>query len=217
LWKAIYHFDVRRQNFPDGFWKLLFHDMEITIRNALPADGERIAAIYAPYVKNTAVSFEEKPPSGEEMGSRIRETIEQYPYLVAQDAGRVVGYVYASQHGARASYRWSVNVAVYLDSTHHRRGIGTLLYRELFALLEMQGYAMAYAGITLPNAGSVGLHESLGFKFVGVYHDAGYKLGAWRDVGWWELPLKKSAALRPAEPTPWALMPEFLAIVKKLS
>jgi phosphinothricin acetyltransferase len=191
--------------------------MEIIIRNALPEDGEMIAAIYSPYVKDTPISFEEKPPSGEEMGERVRETIEQYPYLVAEEGGRLVGYVYASQHGARASYRWSVNVAVYLAATHYRRGIGTLLYRELFALVECQGYAMAYAGITLPNPNSVGLHESLGFKLVGVYHNAGYKLGAWRDVGWWELPLKKSAASNPPEPTPWPLMPEFQPIVKRLS
>jgi L-amino acid N-acyltransferase YncA len=157
--------------------------MEIVIRKARREDGATIAAVYQPYVSDTPVSFEETPPSGREMEARIQETIERYPYLVAEEGGRAIGYVYASPHHARVSYRWSVNVAVYIAATHHRKGIGTLLYRELFQLLERQGYAMAYAGITLPNPASVGLHESLGFKLVGIYKNAGYKLGAWHDWG----------------------------------
>ena len=82
--------------------------------------GAAIAAIYAPYVIETAITFEEVPPTAEEMEARIHETLPRYPYLVGEENGRVVGYVYAGQHGARASYRWSVNVAVYLASSHHR-------------------------------------------------------------------------------------------------
>jgi L-amino acid N-acyltransferase YncA len=176
--------------------------MQILIRNARPEDGAMIADIYAPYVTDTPITFEETSPSGEEMAARVRETIARFPYLVAEEAGRVVGYVYAGPHHLRVSYRWSVNVAVYLAATHHRRGIGTLLYRALFALLKKQGYVMAYAGITLPNPSSVGLHESLGFTPVGIYHNAGYKLGAWHDVGWWELPLAILPETNPPEPVP---------------
>ena len=99
---------------------------EIVIRNARPEDGTTIAAVYAPYVKETPISFEETPPSGEEMAGRVRETIQRFPYLIAEESGRVVGYAYAGSHQTRASYRWSVNAAVYLAATHHRRGIGTL-------------------------------------------------------------------------------------------
>jgi L-amino acid N-acyltransferase YncA len=178
----------------------------IVIRNARPEDGAVVAAIYAPYVRETPITFEETPPPPEEMADRIRQTIAQFPYLLAEEAGRVVGYVYAGPHHPRASYRWSVNVAVYLAATHHRRGIGTLLYRELITQLTALGYVMAYAGITLPNPGSVRLHESLGFTPVGIYHNAGYKLGSWRDVGWWELPLTKPPESNPPEPIPWPLM-----------
>jgi L-amino acid N-acyltransferase YncA len=182
--------------------------MEIQIRQARPEDSQSIAGIYEEYVVKLPTSFEETPPIAEEMESRIRETLEQFPYLVAEEAGRVVAYAYAGPHSGRASYRWSVNVSVYISPTHHRRGIGTLLYRELLALLEAQGYAMALAGITLPNAASVGLHESLGFTLVGIYHDVGFKLDAWRDVGWWERRLMKLSPA-PAEPMPWKLMPAY--------
>jgi L-amino acid N-acyltransferase YncA len=186
--------------------------MEIIIRKAQGEDGRMIAAIYEPYVIHTPISFEETPPSAEEMEGRIRETIGQFPYLVAEEGGRVVGYVYASPHQARASYRWSVNVAVYIAATHHRLGIGKLLYGELFRILEAQAFAMAYAGITIPNPASVGLHESLGFTLVGIYRNVGYKLGAWRDVGWWERKLATLPASAPPEPMPWSRMPAFAAI-----
>jgi L-amino acid N-acyltransferase YncA len=189
--------------------------MELLIRQACVEDGRSVAAIYEPYVTETPASFEEIAPTGEEMAGRIRETIERFPFLVAEDGGQVIGYAYAGLHGTRASYRWSVNVSAYIARTHHRRGIGTLLYQELFSQLQAQGYAMAYAGITLPNAASVGLHESLGFTRVGVYCNAGYKLGSWRDVGWWERRLIHVMEAHPAEPTPWPLMPAFEAKIKK--
>jgi phosphinothricin acetyltransferase len=182
--------------------------MEIQIRQARPEDGQSIAGIYEEYVVRMPTSFEETPPTAKEMESRIRDTLERFPYLIVEEAGNVVAYAYAGPHSSRASYRWSVDVTVYIAPTHHRRGIGTLLYRELFSLLEAQSYAMAFAGITIPNPASVGLHESLGFKLVGIYHDVGFKLGAWRDVGWWERRLT-NLSLTPAEPTPWKLMPAY--------
>jgi phosphinothricin acetyltransferase len=102
----------------------------------------------------------------------------------------VVGYAYASKHHERAAYQWSLDVSAYIDDRYRRQGIGRALYTSLFALLRLQGYYAAHAGITLPNAGSVGLHEALGFRPVGVYRSVGYKLGAWHDVGWWQLTLR---------------------------
>jgi phosphinothricin acetyltransferase len=172
-----------------------------TIRLATAADAAAVAAIYAPYVRDTAISFETEPPDPAEMARRIGSVGERYPWLVAADAAGLLGYVYAGEHRVRAAYRWDADVAVYLDPRAHRRGIGSALYRRLFALLRAQGYVNAYAGIALPNAASVGLHQALGFQPVGVYREVGYKHGAWHDVGWWGLRLQPAPA-RPAEPVP---------------
>jgi len=130
------------------------------------------------------------------MASRIEHTTPVYPWLVAERDGEIVGYAYASKHRERAAYQWSVDVTVYIADKAQRQGVGRQLYGQLLELLRKQGFRMAYAGITLANRGSVGLHEAMGFVPVGVYRNVGYKLGAWRDVGWWEL------ALQPTEPTP---------------
>jgi len=162
----------------------------VAIRAADAArDAAACARIYAPYVSDTAVSFEEAAPDADEMAARIARIGAAYPWLLAERDGAVAGFAYASPHRERASYRWAADVTVYLDPAHHRRGIGRVLYEELFALLRAQGVHVAVAGITLPNQASVGLHEALGFELVGVYRGIGYKLGAWRDVGWWQLRL----------------------------
>jgi L-amino acid N-acyltransferase YncA len=177
--------------------------MQLLIRQARPEDGAALADIYRPYVQDLPASFEEIAPSPEEMAQRVRQTLVSWPYLVAEDAGRVIGYAYASSHRARASYRWAVDVTVYISATHHRRGIGKRLYQQLLPLVASQGYVMAYAGITIPNEGSIGLHETLGFNIVGIYRNVGYKFGAWRDVGWWELALVDPIPPHPPEPRPW--------------
>jgi L-amino acid N-acyltransferase YncA len=160
------------------------------IRQADPAsDAAGCAAVYAPYVRDTAVSFEEDAPSGAEMRRRMGTSGARYPWLVAEDGGTVVGYAYASQHRGRAAYRWAVDVAIYLDAGHHRRGIGRALYQALFERLTRQGFRMACAGITLPNAASVALHEKVGFEFVGTYRQIGWKSGRWHDVAWYQRPL----------------------------
>jgi phosphinothricin acetyltransferase len=188
--------------------------MSLLIRQATPQDGAAVAAIYAPYVRDTAITFEETAPSQDDMSARIAETLPQHPYLVAQEDSQVIGYAYASRHRARASFRWAVDVAIYLSPACHRRGIGSRLYRQLLPLLEAQGYAMAYAGITLPNPASVRVHESVGFTLVAVFGNEGFKLGVWRDVGWWERRLGSlvSKSLPPPEPTPWSAMPPFAPI-----
>jgi L-amino acid N-acyltransferase YncA len=177
-----------------------------SIRLATEHDAEEIAAIYAPNVTDTIISFESEPPTADEMRLRIEGTLERYPWLVCERRGRVLGYAYAGAHGFRAAYRWSVDVSVYVHEEAHRTGVGRALYTSLFAVLDLQGFYNAYAGATLPNPASVGLHESLGFRSVGVYRGVGYKLGAWHDVGWWHLPLRE----RVADPDPPADLPSVL-------
>lgn len=157
-----------------------------TIRVATPTDGATAAAIYAPIVRDTAISFEVDPPDAAEMARRIEATSRRYPWLVADRDGETLGYVYAGPHRERAAYGWSVETTVYVHEDARGRGVGRALYRSLLALLKLQGAHSAYAGITLPNEASVGLHEALGFALVGIYREVGWKLGAWHDVGWWQ-------------------------------
>ena len=164
-------------------------------------DAAACAAIHAPSVMDGVTSMEEVAPDAAELGRRIAEITARYAWLVAEFDGVVAGYAYATQHRARASYRWSVDVTVYVSDAYQRRGVGRALYERLFELLAQQGYHEACAGITLPNDASVGLHESLGFRPVGVYRNIAFKLGSWRDVGWWQKTLRKPAPdTRPADP-----------------
>jgi phosphinothricin acetyltransferase len=164
--------------------------MKATIRPATPQDAAGILAIYTPIVRGTAISFEVEPPTVPEMQQRIAQTLLKFPWLLCERQGDIFGYVYASQHRARAAYQWSVDVSVYIHADWHRSGIGRGLYTALFSLLHRQGFYNLYAGITLPNDGSVGLHEALGFQPVGVYRSVGFKFGVWHDVGWWQLALR---------------------------
>ncbi len=176
------------------------------IRTATPDDAAAVQAIYAPIVRDTSISFETEPPTADEMRQRIIATLAQFPWLVAlDDAGAVAGYVYASRYAERRAYRWSATVTAYVRADQRGRGVGKALYGELLAQLTALGYCQAFAGITLPNAGSVALHESVGFRPVGVYPAVGYKLGAWHDVGWWQLPLRERRGEPPALLDPDAL------------
>lgn len=165
-----------------------------SIRLAGDRDAEAVQRIYAPFVLHTAVSFELAPPGVEEMRARIAKTLPRYPWLVLEEGGEVIGYVYASAHRERPAYVWSVDTTVYVDAAHRRRGVGRALYASLFEVLRLQGFHNAFAGIALPNPGSVGLHEALGFQPIGVYRAVGYKLGRWHDVGWWQRPLREPDA-----------------------
>ena len=166
------------------------------------ADAATVAAIYRPYVEGSAISFEVDPPDEAEMARRIGKALETHPWLVCEDAGRLLGSAYASEHRSRAAYRWAADVAVYVHEDGHRRGVGRTLYGVLFNLLRVQGIVNVYAGITLPNPKSVGLHEALGFRPVGVYERVGFKLGAWHDVGWWQLALQPRPSV-PDAPCRW--------------
>lgn len=163
--------------------------MAVRIRLAGVHDAQAIAEIYRPFVERTAISFETEPPTRQEMERRISETTASHPWLVCEVGDQVVGYAYATRHRVRTAYQWSVDTSVYVDEKHWRMGIARGLYASLFPILAVQGFCNAFAGIALPNPGSVGLHETVGFTAVGVYERVGYKLGAWRDVGWWQRPL----------------------------
>jgi phosphinothricin acetyltransferase len=172
------------------------------IRVATLDDAAGVAAVYAPYVESTVISFEVTPPGPDEMRRRMADVLAQFPWLVSEHEGTIVGYAYASAHRTRAAYQWSVDVGIYLERRAHRQGIGRQLYAALFQLLQRQGFVNAYAGITLPNPASVGLHEALGFVPVGVYRQVGFKLGGWHDVGWWHLQLQPPASA-PHAPVPF--------------
>lgn len=168
--------------------------MRKRVRLATGNDAELVLEIYAPVVRDSAISFETEPPTIEEMRSRIVTTLERLPWLVCETNGRPEGYAYASPYRARPAYQWSVEASVYVAGNARRTGAGRALYSKLFEILRAQGYFNVFAGMTLPNAASAGLHTALGFTPVGVYRNAGWKHGQWHDVGWWQLPLREPVA-----------------------
>ena len=190
--------------------------MTATIRLASKDDAAVVAGIYGPFCESTAVSFEYAAPSTEEITNRIRTITAKFPWLVLEDNGVVAGYAYASRHRERAAYGWSVDTTAYISPTHHRRGAGRALYTTLFQLLRLQGYFKAYAGITLPNSASAGLHEAVGFKLLGVYQGVGYKHGAWHDVAWYQIALQ-SERLNPGPPVPVSTLAESPGWAKAVS
>ena len=174
--------------------------MTALIRMANLDDAEAIRDIYAPFcAEDSPVSFEVGPPSVEEMRRRIAACIECRPWLVCERENALAGYAYASRYRERAAYRWSIEVGLYIADDARRSGVGRGLYTTLLKILAAQNYVGVYAGVTLPNEGSAGLHEAMGFEAVGVYKKAGFKAGGWRDVGWYQKELRP-APERPEEP-----------------
>lgn len=168
------------------------------LRHADPQhDAAACAAIYAPHVDGRGTSFEERPPTAEELGARIERMSARYPWLVDERDGEVVGFAYATGHRERAAYRWAAETSVYIRADHQGQGVGRQLYEALLDLLRRQRLHVACAGITLPNEASVRLHEALGFEPIGTYREIGYKAGAWRDVSWWQVILDPSSDGRP--------------------
>src|SRR4051794_2877267 len=149
--------------------------MTVDIRVAQPADADGILKIYAPYCESTRVSFETVPPTVEEMRERILRVSATYPWLVGEENGRILGYVYATRLRERAAYQWTVEVAVYIATDYHRRRLAQALYMTLFSILRTQGYFKAFASVTLPNEASQRLHEKLGFSPAGIFNGVGYK------------------------------------------
>jgi phosphinothricin acetyltransferase len=164
--------------------------MDVTIRAAAAGDAESLLAIYRPYVVKTAISFELEPPSLDDFRARIERSLADWACVVAEHEGRPLGYAYGSTHRPRAAYQWSVETTVYVAEGNHRQGVGRILYEALLPMLADKGYCNAYAGITLPNEKSIGLHRRLGFAPIGVFRSVGRKFGAWHDVSWWHRPLR---------------------------
>ena len=159
---------------------------DAVIRPAMAGDAAACCAIYAPFVRETCVSFEAEVPDEVEIARRIASISASHAWLVADVGGAIAGYTYGSAHRSRAAYGTSCDVAIYVDPAFGRRGIGRSLYAQLLPILAERGFHAAFAGIALPNDGSIALHRAMGFTPVGVYREVGWKLGAWRDVGWWQ-------------------------------
>ncbi len=176
----------------------------MSIRQATPADAPAVAAIYAPYVADTAITFELDPPTPATMGERIAAALVAHDWLVLEESGddgrgHVVGYAYGGEFKSRAAYRWSCEVSVYLERGRRRTGAGRALYEALLPRLAARGFRQAVAGMTLPNDASMGLHAALGFEPVGTFRDVGWKHGRWHDVAFAQRPLLV-APDPPAEP-----------------
>jgi L-amino acid N-acyltransferase YncA len=176
-------------------------DATLLARLAVPDDGPACAAIYAPYVMDTAISFELLPPDGAEMGARIARTIERTPWVIVEVDGAVRAYAYATRHRERPAYDWTVETAVYVDREFTRTGLGRIAMRAVLQILRLQGAHLVVAGITLPNEASVRLHEALGFERTGEFEAIGWKHGRWHGVVWFAL------ELGPREDEPERLVP----------
>lgn len=161
------------------------------IRDAKLSDTQRLLDIYRPYIEESAVSFETTVPSIQDFGLRIEENLKTFPWLVLEKERTIIGYAYAGQFHSRSAYSWSVESSVYVAKEFQRQGVGRELYNKLFDILKMQGVVNVFAGATLPNIGSVRLHERLGFKHIGVYKKVGFKFEKWWDVGWWQLEFQR--------------------------
>ncbi|HEM3560627.1 N-acetyltransferase [Streptococcus suis] len=156
----------------------------IEIRNAQAEDAANLVAIYAPYVEKTAITFETQVPAVEDFANRIEKTLKKFPYLVAVEEGKIVGYAYASTYYARAAYDWTVELSVYVQKEARGKGIGTLLYNALEKELTARGFKNFLACIALPNPASIALHEKRGYQQVAHFKKVGFKFGTWHDIVW---------------------------------
>jgi L-amino acid N-acyltransferase YncA len=191
------------------------------IRLAIPADAEGILAIYAPYIANTSFTFESEVPYIADFAERIESYLQNWPWLVCDDNGKIAGYAYASRYRERAGYQWCVESSVYIHDDYMRRNIARCLYTALFEILKRQGYRNVYAVINTPNDRSVRLHESLGFSWFANYVNVGYKLGKWKTVGWWQLIINEytddpAAPIKFEEMDKTALAPLFRSATARL-
>jgi L-amino acid N-acyltransferase YncA len=169
------------------------------LRVARPTDADAMLQIYAPYIRNTSFTFETEVPDSSQFADRIAHYLQSYPWLVYEVDNKVAGYAYAARHRERTAYQWSVEASVYIHDDFQRRGIATILYEALIRMLKQQGFRNVYAVINLPNEKSVSFHESLGFSYFATYEQVGYKLGKWKNVGWWRLVINEFDD-EPAEP-----------------
>lgn len=172
---------------------LMKTNTSITIRMANPADAQALLNIYAPYVINTAITFEYDVPSVEEFASRIAHTLEKYPYLIAEEGGNILGYAYASPFHDRPAYDWAVETSIYVDQNIKHRGIGRKLHDALESTLREQGILNMNACIAYPpeedehlDKNSVEFHAHMGYRLVGEFYKCGYKFNRWYNMVWME-------------------------------
>ena len=176
----------------------------MNIRLANPSDVATLLAIYAPYVENTAITFEYEVPTIEDFANRIEKTLEKYPYLVAEEDGLILGYAYASTYYARAAYDWAVELSVYASQDARGKGVGSKLYDELEDLLDQMGYMHFLACISLPNEDSIAFHTKRGYKQVAHFPKIGYKFERWHDIVWLQKSLDKQAKpIKPLKEMEW--------------
>lgn len=171
------------------------------IRIAEPGDARRLLEIYAPYVKQTAVTFEYEVPSAEEFQRRIEFILKRYPYLVAERDGEITGYAYAGIFNERPAADWAVETAVYVERSRRRSGAGRALYNALEEMLLRQNILNVNACIACPEAedeyltyDSIRFHEHMGYRMAGRFHQCGYKFGRWYDLVWMEKHLGEHTA-----------------------
>jgi phosphinothricin acetyltransferase len=190
---------------------------DLRIRAAHAEDAAAVAAVYAPYVTGTAISFETEAPDAAVMRERIVQTIETHPWLIAEIDGCVAGFAYATRHSLRPGYRWTVDMTVYVDRDQRGKRIGKALHGALLATCRHQGFRSAFAEIVLPHPASIRLHEEMGFRQIGVHRDIGFKLGSWRDIAYWRLGLSEGSAA-PGEPLPFSTfkdLPAFEELIRR--
>ena len=159
------------------------------LRLASEKDAKGILAIYAYYIESTSFTFETEVPSVEEFAERIRTYLINWPWLVCEIDGRIAGYAYATKYRERTAYQWCTESSIYIHDDFQKADIGKALYTALFEILKRQGFTNVYAVINLPNEKSVAFHENTGFSYFATYEKVGYKLGQWKNVGWWKLSL----------------------------
>ncbi|WP_306522738.1 GNAT family N-acetyltransferase [Rheinheimera sp.] len=168
-------------------------DPAVMIRPASVADAASIVLIYNHYIEHTTVTAEQESLCASDMAERIQSVLsEKLPWLVLQGEHGLIGYAYASKWRSRIGYRYSVECSVYLAPQQSGRGYGFLLLQQLFSVLNQAGYHAVIAGIGLPNAASVALHEKLGMKKVAHFQEVVTKFGQWLDVGYWQLVFDQS-------------------------
>lgn len=159
---------------------------KIKIRMAEEQDAEKLLQIYAPYILNTAVSFEYEVPTVEEFRKRIHNIKIDYPYIVCEEGSEIIGYAYAHKMYERAAYQWNAELSIYMKENYTGHGIGTSMYSVLLQILKLQNVQNVFGCVTTPNEKSERLHKKMGFITSGVFHKTGFKLGEWHDITWFE-------------------------------
>jgi L-amino acid N-acyltransferase YncA len=186
------------------FWLIEYRNM-VQIRLATEKDAGGILAIYAPYIEQTSFTFETETPSVEAFAERIKSYLQNWPWLVCEINGLIAGYAYATRYRERTAYQWCTESSIYIHDDFQKKNIGFALYNGLFKILEKQGFRNVYAVINLPNEKSVAFHEKCGFKYFATYEKVGYKLGKWKNVGWWQLILNQYD-MEPTAPVKFSML-----------